>query len=177
MASTELVRLEPDERGRERFPSRTLIRAEDVMLRASDRLADRPHHALTARSANAVAAEQRRSGRSFSDEQQHALAHVISVGRLAAVVGYAGTGKSAMLGAARVAWEAEGYRVTGAALSGIAAENLEKGSGIASRTLASLEHAWPRSVITPRQRFLDAPEILRRGQRLLRGGVPIKATA
>jgi len=32
----------------------------------------------------------------------------------------------------------------GAALSGIAAENLEKGSGIPSRTLASLEYAWAR---------------------------------
>ncbi len=30
----------------------------------------------------------------------------------------------------------------GAALSGIAAETLEGGSGIASRTIASLEHAW-----------------------------------
>ena len=30
----------------------------------------------------------------------------------------------------------------GAALSGIAAENLESGSGIASRTIASLEHHW-----------------------------------
>jgi ATP-dependent exoDNAse (exonuclease V) alpha subunit len=32
--------------------------------------------------------------------------------------------------------------VRGAALSGIAAENLEGGSGIQSRTIASLEHAW-----------------------------------
>src|SRR3546814_4354512 len=35
-----------------------------------------------------------------------------------------------------------GYTVRGAALSGIAAENLEGGSGIQSRTIASLEHAW-----------------------------------
>src|SRR3546814_4790461 len=32
----------------------------------------------------------------------------------------------------------------GAALSGIAAENLEGGSGITSRTIASLEHGWAR---------------------------------
>lgn len=155
LASPDLVRLEPDERGRERFTGRDLLRAEEAMLRAADRLADRPHHALTARSANAVAGEQRRSGRSLSDEQQHALAHVLSAGHLGAVVGYAGTGKSAMLGAARVAWEAEGYRVIGAALSGIAAENLEKGSGIASRTLASLKHAWGRG-----REALDAGDVL-----------------
>jgi hypothetical protein len=81
-------------------------------------------------------------GLQLGDEQKAALLHVTNGRDLALVVGFAGTGKSAMLGVARTAWETDGYRVRGAALSGIAAEGLEAGSGIASRTLASLEFAW-----------------------------------
>lgn len=143
LASPELVHLGKDERGRERFTSRDLIRAQEAMLRASDRLENQPHHAITERSGRAVRAEMAAVGQ-LGDEQVLAVAHLLSAGCLAAVVGYAGTGKSTALGVARAAWEAEGYRVVGAALSGIAAENLEKGSGIQSRTLASLEYAWAR---------------------------------
>src|SRR3546814_873107 len=75
-------------------------------------------------------------------QQEAALAHITSRNDLSIVVGYAGTGKSAMLGVARDEWERAGYTVRGAALSGIAAEGLEGGSGIASRTIASLEYQW-----------------------------------
>ncbi|SFU18815.1 Ti-type conjugative transfer relaxase TraA [Mesorhizobium sp. YR577] len=95
-------------------------------------------------------AEQR--GLALSSEQADALSHVTDGRDLGIVVGYAGTGKSAMLGVAREAWEAAGFEVRGAALSGIAAENLESGSGISSRTIASMEHGWEngRDMLTAR---------------------------
>jgi ATP-dependent exoDNAse (exonuclease V) alpha subunit len=57
------------------------------------------------------------------------------------VVGYAGTGKSAMLGVARDEWEQAGYQVRGAALSGIAAEGL-KADRASPRAIASMEYQW-----------------------------------
>ncbi len=54
----------------------------------------------------------------------------------------AGAGKSTLLSAARLGWEQQGYRVIGAALSGKAADGLDNASGIACRTLASLEYCW-----------------------------------
>src|SRR3546814_1988240 len=91
-------------------------------------------------------------GLDLSAEQRGALAHITGDKGLASVVGYAGSGKSAMLGVAREAWEAQGYQVRGAALSGIAAENLEGGSAIASRTIASMEYQWEqgRELLGPR---------------------------
>jgi Ti-type conjugative transfer relaxase TraA len=78
----------------------------------------------------------------LSEEQETAYRRVTGPEGLSLVIGYAGTGKSTMLGAAREAWERGGYQVKGGTLSGIAAEGLQAGSGIESRTLASWEYAW-----------------------------------
>nr|WP_314472169.1 Ti-type conjugative transfer relaxase TraA [uncultured Sphingomonas sp.] len=141
-ASPELVALGKDGRDQERFTSRDMIVVENRLERAGDELADRAGHGVADRHRDAAIGAAEGRGLVLSGEQRDAFDHVTGNAGLASVVGYAGSGKSAMLGVAREAWEREGYTVRGAALSGIAAENLEGGSGIQSRTIASLEHAW-----------------------------------
>ncbi len=141
-ASPELVPLGKDGRDQERFTSRDMIAVEARLERASDKLAGRGEHGVADRHRDAATAKAEGRGLVLSGEQRDAFDHVTGDAGLASVVGYAGSGKSAMLGIAREAWEGQGYTVRGAALSGIAAENLEGGSGIRSRTIASLEHAW-----------------------------------
>ena len=141
-ASPELVALGKDGRDQERFTSRDMIAVEARLERAGDELGARREHGVGDRQRDAATAKAEGRGLVLSAEQRDAFDHVTGSAGLASVVGYAGSGKSAMLGVAREAWEREGYTVRGAALSGIAAENLEGGSGIQSRTVASLEHAW-----------------------------------
>ena len=137
-----LVELGKDAGGEDRFTTRKMIEAEQRLHRAAELMAERERHAVedADRQAARLRAEQR--GLVLSGEQVDALANITDGRDLGIVVGYAGTGKSAMLGVAREAWEAAGYEVRGVALSGIAAENLESGSGISSRTIASMEHGW-----------------------------------
>ncbi len=141
-ASPELVRLGRDGRGRERFSTRGMLEAEQRMEGAGTALAGCGGHGVLRAAALLAARAAERDGLALGSEQAAALLHVTGGADLALVVGFAGTGKSAMLGVARAAWEAEGHRVRGATLSGIAAEGLEAGSGIGSRTLASLEFGW-----------------------------------
>jgi Ti-type conjugative transfer relaxase TraA len=150
--SPELVRLGRDGRGEERFTSRTMIETEKRLEHGTIRLDAGRRHGVAERDRARALARAKARGMMLSPEQRGAFEHVTTARGLSNVVGYAGSGKSAMLGVAREVWEQAGYNVQGTALSGIAAENLEHGSGIASRTLASLEHQWAqgRELLTDR---------------------------
>ena len=140
--SPDFIALGKDGRGDDRFTSRQMIETEQRLQRASELMAERERHGVDPNGGDAALASAKARGLVLSGEQREAFAHVTAKSGLSIVVGYAGTGKSAMLGVAREAWERAGFNVRGAALSGIAAEGLEQGSGIASRTIASLEHQW-----------------------------------
>ncbi|RAZ92858.1 Ti-type conjugative transfer relaxase TraA [Mesorhizobium hawassense] len=140
--SPDLVELGKDRRGEDRFTTRKMIETEHRLHHAAQRMDGQERHGVSDVDRAAAMAHAKQRGLVLSGEQTDALDHITDGRGLGVVVGFAGTGKSAMLGVARQAWAAAGYKVRGAALSGIAAENLESGSGISSRTIASMEHGW-----------------------------------
>jgi Ti-type conjugative transfer relaxase TraA len=148
----DLVEIGKDARGEDRFTTRDMVETERRLHHAAKLMAERGRHEVNDADRQAAVTRAEQRGLVLSGEQFDALGHVTDGRDLGVVVGYAGTGKSAMLGVAREAWEAAGYEVRGVALSGIAAESLESGSGIASRTIASMEHSWQqgRDLLTTR---------------------------
>lgn len=116
-----------------------MLDIESSMARHADSLAAKTGYGVDEKALDAVL---KNGPLKLSEQQEEAVRHLAGEERITAVVGFAGAGKSTMLHAAREAWEREGYRVHGAALSGKAAEGLEESSGIESRTLASWERSW-----------------------------------
>lgn len=145
-----LVSLGQDDKGRARFTTQPMLSTEKTMLEHAADLSISPTHAVS-EAHQALALSQK----TLTIEQKLAFDHVVEEGALKCVIGLAGTGKSYFLGVAREAWEQAGYNVLGATLSGIAAENLEGSSGIASRTLASRFYYWDKG-----EELLTANDVL-----------------
>ena len=145
LTAPDLVRLGRDAAGRERFTTRDIQEIERRMER----------HARVLHARRFAAVPPRQAGLALSVDQAAALNHVLDPPALAAVSGFAGTGKSTLLNAARASWQAAGHRVVGAALSGIAVDGLQAGAGIDSRTIHARLYQWQQG-----QNMLRAGDVL-----------------
>jgi Ti-type conjugative transfer relaxase TraA len=135
--SPELLQLGTDDLGRQRFTTREMFNLERSLLEKSDTLAHRTNHGVDTKTRTRILEKH-----DLSPEQQRAAIDITEKGDLKSLAGVAGSGKSTTLKALREVWEKEGYTVKGAALAGIAVDNLQQSAGIKSRTLASYELAW-----------------------------------
>lgn len=92
------------------------------------------HHIETA-----IASWETSTGHKLGDDQVEMVRSICGSGdRFQAVVGPAGSGKTAALEVAARAWESAGFEVIGAAVNGTAAEVLQRSTGVSSRTVAGL---------------------------------------
>jgi ATP-dependent exoDNAse (exonuclease V) alpha subunit len=110
--SPELVTLGKNESGETCFTSREMLTAEREMFEKTDRLFSNEKHQV-----HKKYLQQAISTRTLSPEQETALNHVATGKDVSVIVGHAGTGKSYMLDAVREAYESQGYKISGVALS------------------------------------------------------------
>jgi len=135
--SDQLVTLGQNDNNKTVYTSKEMIKLEHSMLNHVYELEAKAGHAVSPSVLNEIS-----KSRNLTPGQQKALEYVTSPGDFKAMVGFAGTGKSYLMGCAKEIWEAHGFRVRGMALSGIAAEGLEQGSKIQSRTIDSHLFRW-----------------------------------
>ena len=131
---------QPGARGRA-WAAASVLATEQAIEAVGERLVGRETGVTVGRLATglAIGDKERSLGRSLTDSQRHAVAHVFASGRgLELIVGVAGSGKTTALDVMRAGYEGSGYRVLGTAISGQAARTLREEAGIDSRTIASL---------------------------------------
>jgi len=131
--------------GQDVYASQSMIDLEKQMLDTSYDLAKNQSHAVDQHAVhraiynlNHKLAREIDGTARLSSEQTETLKHITEAKQLSILVGVAGAGKTTILEGAKQAYEASGYRVVGAAPSGIAAAGL-KDIGMNASTLHSLE--------------------------------------
>ncbi|MBA2649169.1 MAG: AAA family ATPase [Legionella sp.] len=131
------------EDGRQHFVGRHAFDMENRLLKTTHHLALTSTFSVSKRLVKQVGLKFK-----LNPAQQRALLHLTRSGNAALVCGYAGTGKTYMLKAAKEIWEQSGFKVLGLATAGKAASGLEAETGIASKTIYSFLEAVKKHQIT-----------------------------
>ncbi|MFD9631945.1 MobF family relaxase [Streptomyces violascens] len=122
-----------------RFTTLDILVAEQTIVdQARARFADGSARLSPDQAAAALSVFEVGAGFALGGEQHAAVVRLLTAGHgIDAVEGVAGAGKTRLMEACRIGWDAVGMTYAGTALSAVAAANLQEGSGIPARTLAS----------------------------------------
>lgn len=141
--NTWLAEAAPIEMAGNVFTSRNVWNIEQRLIEATERMA-----LNNLRNLRDETRRQAAKTRAFNPGQATAYESLTSSAQIATVNGAAGTGKSYILTAMREAFEAEGYTLHGAILQGKTADDLQRDSGIKSRTIHSMLSALRKGQLT-----------------------------
>ncbi|MFO1259169.1 MAG: Ti-type conjugative transfer relaxase TraA [Gammaproteobacteria bacterium] len=125
-----VVELGRNEQSEKVFTVQSVLEKEKQLIEAVYELNRNAGHGVNGDKVQALPEYQK-----LNEGQRNAVDFITGEGDIKCVVGYAGTGKSTMLEAARIGWERAGYEVKGMCLAGKAAEELSHSAKIKSETI------------------------------------------
>ncbi|MFE2045945.1 MobF family relaxase [Streptomyces sp. NPDC059477] len=127
-----------------RFTTQDVLDCEAAVRRhALDRYESGSVQLTGDQAAAAIGVFEVAAGFELSAEQRAAVTRVLVAGHgIDALIGVAGAGKSTLMEACRIGWDATGTTYAGATLTAVAAKGLADASGIPSRTVA----AWLKEI-------------------------------
>lgn len=130
----------------DRYTTRDVLDAENVAVtQALARFNDASAVLTRDQAAGALSVFEVAAGFSLSEQQRQVVERLLTAGHgIDAVIGVAGAGKSTLMDACRIAWDATGTTYAGACLSAVGAQALQSASAIPSRTVAS----WLKQIET-----------------------------
>ncbi|WP_331719562.1 AAA family ATPase (plasmid) [Streptomyces sp. NBC_01102] len=122
-----------------RYTTLDILEAEAMVRQeALDRFASRSVQLPEDQARLALDIFETAAGFELSEEQRTAVTRILTAGHgIDALVGVAGAGKSTLMEACRIGWDATGTTYAGATLAAVAAKNLTDASGIPARTIAA----------------------------------------
>ncbi|MBR9789010.1 MAG: relaxase domain-containing protein [Vibrionaceae bacterium] len=134
----DLVFLKRDSKHNELFTSRHILEAERNLIKYARQLKESEGMQFSSDIVEFAVSKLRESGIALSEEQQEAVWDICSPSRISVMQGAAGSGKTASLQAVRYAYESKKFKVIGASVAKLAANNLGVETGIQTFTIARL---------------------------------------
>ncbi|MFS1488911.1 MobF family relaxase [Vibrio splendidus] len=134
----DVIFIKRDSKHNELFTSRHIVEAERRLIDHAKQLKEKQSLPINPNCVEIAFNKLAAAGISLSDEQREAVWEACSPSKISILQGAAGSGKTASLEAVRIAHESEGYKVIGASVAKLAADNLSREAGLNTYTLARL---------------------------------------